>query len=507
MRLGRLMVLSVISLTGCVRVGPDFSTPHEPWIDQWKSPTVDQVSILQPQAAPLRWWEIFGDSTLNGLMTIADQNNADLKLAGLRVLQAHTQLAIAQRTQYPQFQQIGADSLYVHRQQSGGRNPQDSSSWQHGLEFGIGWEADFWGRFSRAVESADAAYFANQANYQHALVLLHAQVAETYFAVRTAEARLRVAKENAAHQKRSFEITEKSFNSGQNSELDLQQAKTQYLGTLSSLPQFEDQVHRLRNALALLIGHSPDQLPELAVNEALIPLVDHALIQDVPAQLLLRRPDIRAAELDVAAQSALVGVAKADFYPSLALLGNIVWSSDSLGSTSNSLDFIAGPSLRWRLDRDQIRNNVRIQDVRLQQLIEVYRDKVRQSAREADDAAVGLSKSLEREKILREASSAAKRSLVLATSQYREGYSDFQRVLDAQQALSIQQDNYLISRSNAVSNLIALHKALGGGWHSNSPLIDQSIRDQMRSRSDWGPLLDDPTFAAPLTPQRVTTHE
>lgn len=137
----------------------------------------------------------------------------------------------------------------------------------------------------------------------------------------------------------------------------------------------------------------------------------------------------------------------------------------------------------------------------MQQLIEVYRDKVRQAAREADDAAGGLIKSLERERILGEAEVAAKRSLVLASAQYREGYSDFQRVLDAQRALLEQQDNYLVARSNAVSNVIALYKALGGGWSSAQPMVDPATRRQMQERTDWGDLLDEPGVAQPAFPQ------
>jgi NodT family efflux transporter outer membrane factor (OMF) lipoprotein len=360
---------------------------------------------------------------------------------------------------------------------------------------------DFWGRFSRAIESSDASYFAAQANYEDVLVLLRAQVADTYFSLRTTEARLRVARENAKQQKRNFEITEKLFNSGQTAELDLQQARTQYLGTLSTIPNFEDQLQRTRNALAVLIGQPPGALPQLVEYEGLIPLVDRAVLQDVPANLLLRRPDVRAAELNVAAQSALIGVAESDFYPSLTLLGSIVWSTDTLSGTPRNLDLIGGPSLRWNLfDHGRISNNVRVQDTRLQQLIEAYRDKVRQAAREADDAAYGLIKSLERERILREAGVAAKRSLVLASVQYREGYSDFQRVLDAQRALLEQQDNYLVARSNAVSNVIALYRAMGGGWYSAQPRVDPTSRQQMEKRTDWGDLLKEPATAQPAIP-------
>ncbi|VVO67208.1 Cation efflux system protein CusC [Pseudomonas fluorescens] len=504
-RSGQLLLLGVLGLSGCVRLGPDFQSPKLAWIDRWSSPALEQSSQRSLNPDLRQWWQVFGDPLLDRLIAEADAHNSDLRIAGLRVMEARAQLGIAQSGRYPQLQQASVDSLYFNRRQSGGSNPQDSHFWQHSAGFDIGWELDFWGRFARAIESADAGYFAAQANYEDVLVLLRAQVADTYFSLRTTEARLRVARENARQQQRNFEITEKLFNSGQQAELDLQQAKTQYLGTLSTIPNFEDQVLRTRNALAVLIGQPPGALPQLLENEGLIPLVDRAVLQDVPANLLLRRPDVRAAELNVAAQSALIGVAETDFYPSLTLLGSIVWSADTLNGTSRSLDFIGGPSLRWNLfDHGQISNNVRIQDARLQQLIEAYRDKVRQAAREADDAASGLIKSLERERILREAEVAAKRSLVLASVQYREGYSDFQRVLDAQRALLEQQDNYLVSRSNAVSNVIALYKALGGGWYSALPKIDAATRRQMEQRTDWGDLLDEPSAAQA---NKVKDHE
>jgi NodT family efflux transporter outer membrane factor (OMF) lipoprotein len=490
-------MLIVLGISGCVRLGPDFQSPREAWVEHWDSPALEQSRQRSLIPDMRQWWQVFADPVLDRLIAESDAHNADLKIAGLRVMEARAQLGIAQSGRYPQLQQASVDSLYFNRRQYGGSNPQDSHFWQHSAGFDVGWELDFWGRFSRAIESSDASYFAAQANYEDVLVLLRAQVADTYFSLRTTEARLRVARENAQQQQRNFEITQKLFDSGQQAELDLQQAKTQYLGTLSTIPSLEDQLQRTRNALAGLIGQPPGGLPQLLANAGLIPLVDRAVLQDVPANLLLRRPDVRAAELNVAAQSALIGVAVSDFYPSLTLLGSIVWSADTLKGTSNSLDLIGGPSLRWNLfDHGQISNNVRVQDARLQQLIEVYRDKVRQAAREADDAASGLIKSLERERILREAETAAKRSLALANAQYREGYSDFQRVLDAQRALLEQQDNYLVARSNAVSNVIALYKAVGGGWYSARPKVDRSTREQMQQRTDWGDLLNEPATPA-----------
>ncbi|HSC85488.1 MAG TPA: TolC family protein [Pseudomonas sp.] len=486
------LLLAVTALSGCVQLGPDFQSPRQEWIDHWDSPALEAVSQHHPQPDYQQWWTQFHDPILERLLSVADTQNPNLRIAALRILEARAQQGIANSGRYPQVQQASANSLYLDRNQYGGDNPRDAHSWQYDASYNTLWELDFWGRYSRAIESADANYFAAQANYEDVLVLLRAQVAQTYFALRTAEARLRIARSNAELQKRSLDITERLFNSGNSDELDLQQAKTQYLGTLSTVPDLEAQAAQTRNALAILLGQPPGSLPELSAETGLVPLVDQALLDDVPANLLLRRPDVRAAELQVAAQSALIGVAESDLYPSISLLGSIGWSASSLAGSSDSVSLGGGPSLTWNLfDHGRIRNNVRVQDARLQQLIEAYHDRVRQAAREADDAATGLSKALERESILREASFSAKRSLTLASAQYREGYSDFQRVLDAQRALFAQQDGYLIARSAALSSLINLYRALGGGWYSNQPLLDPATHEQMRQRTNWGDLLDE----------------
>lgn len=460
-----LLVFTGLGLVGCLRLGPDFQAPGEAWVEHWSTPALEQASRQAGQPDSDLWWNVFADPLLDRLIAQADVDNPTLRIAGLRVLQARAQLGIAYSGRYPQVQQASVDSLYIDRRQSGGSSPRDVQFWQHSAAFDVGWEIDFWGRYSRAIESSDAAWLAAQANREDVRVLLRAQVASTYFSLRILQARLSVAQQNAEQQGRNFAITEKLYRSGQSAELDLQQARTQHLATLGRIPALEEQILRTRNALGVLIGQPPGGLSALGSHDGQLPHVDRAVLQEVPARLLARRPDVRAAELDVAAQSALIGVAESDFYPSLSLLGSIVWSGDSLSGTSTSLDLIGGPSLRWNLfDHGRIANNVRVQDARLQQLIEVYRDRVRQAAREADDAAYGLIKSLQREQILDQAQVSAQRSLVLASVQYQEGYADFQRVLDAQRALLEQQDNYLLARSDALGNLIALYKALGGGW-------------------------------------------
>ncbi|MCY1396978.1 Cation efflux system protein CusC [compost metagenome] len=487
-----LAILLLGAAAGCTQVGPDFQPLQAPWTSGWSTPSLEQASQTDARPDHRQWWTVFADPTLDALIDEAEAGNTGLRVAGLRVLEARAQLAIATTGRYPQLQQLRADSIYLKRDQSGAPIARDSEFWQSSVGFDIAWEIDFWGRFSRAIESADAAWFASRANYDDVLVLLRAQVADTYFALRTAEARLDIARENARRQERSLQITERLFRHGENDELDWQQARTQYLATLATIPEFENQVNALGNALATLIGRPPGPMPELAARHGQIPLPDRAVLQDVPANLLQRRPDIRASEAAVAAQSALVGVAEADLYPALTLVGSIAWTFVSASDVPDAMDIAAGPSLLWNpFDYGRRKNAVRVEDARLQQLIEAYQQDVREAAREADDAANGLLKFSESARIRQDSADAAQRSLNLATAQYREGFADFQRVLDAQQILLQQQDGYLVSRGNAVSSLIALYRALGGGWESDRPLVEPQVRAQMRGRTDWGELLDE----------------
>jgi len=501
----RLLLIGAACVGGCVQLGPDFHPQREAWTEHWSSPPIAQVTAQGVQPDARQWWQVFEDQNLERLIAEADAHNADLRIAGLRVVEARAQLGIALSGRYPQVQQITGEVLYGDEKRSGGNRPHSGGFLQYSAGFSVGWELDFWGRFSRAIESADAAYFAAKANHDDVLVLLHAQVANTDYALRTAEARLRIARDNAKLQKRSFEITQRLFKSGESDELDLQQAKTQYLGTLATIPNFESQIVLSRHALSALIGRPPGPLPELEAQpgkEGMIPLVDRAVLQDVPADLLLRRPDVRAAELNVAAQSALIGVAEADLYPSVTLLGSLVWTATSVAGAPSTLALVGGPTVSWNVfDHGRITNNVRVQDARLQQLIVAYQNAVREAAREADDAATSLVSALQRESILRDAELAALRSLTLANTIYREGYSDFQRVLDAQRALSSQQDAYVVNRGNAVSSLITLYAALGGGWHTGEPLVDAATREQMEQRTNWGDLLND------SKPPSVTTRQ
>ena len=368
------VLVAALALNACVTVGPDFQEPDVAWLNEWQSDLYGQVGQPEQQAqTDLRFWtQLFNDPVLNGLIETARRENPSLRIAGLRILESRALLGIAGSGRYPQLQQATGDAAYVNEQQSGGAAPRDQSFTSYQAGFELGWELDFWGRFRRSIESANAAYLASVTGQQDVQVLLSAQVADFYYAYRTTQLRIDITRHNVALQKRSLEITQKIFEAGEDSELDVQQAKTQYLSTLAVIPELEATLIRLRNALAALLGRTPGDVPELESTKVNCPPIEPLVIEGIPAQLLLRRPDIRYGGL---ADRGAIG---ADRRRKGRLLpGHQPARQHRLERRARSTAvptrprLVAGPALTWNLfDYGRIRNNVRLQDARLQQSIE-----------------------------------------------------------------------------------------------------------------------------------------
>jgi NodT family efflux transporter outer membrane factor (OMF) lipoprotein len=491
----------VITITSsCTVLGPEYEKPGVTWLDDWQATLVPTAEgKLDEQEQALRtWWQLFNDPVLNQLIDTANNNNLTLRIAGLRILESRAVLGIAGSALYPQSQQATSAISYVNTDQHGNAVPDLSGSQtKYQLGFNLTWELDFWGRFRRAIESADAAFLASIANQQDLQVLINAQVTDLYFAYRVIQARIRIANENAALQKRSLEITELRFKNGEDSELDLQQAKTQYLATKASIPPLETNLIKIQNALAVLLGQPPGQIDGLANKDYQLPVIDLTKTRTIPARLLIRRPDVRSAAWQIAAQSAQIGIAEADLYPSIALLGSLGWSGSNQGGIADISSFTIGPALRWNIfDYGLIRNNVRVQDARLQQLIENYQQTVLVAAGEVDDAATAVVKTAETDVLLRETVISAKRSLKLANDRYREGYADFQRVLDAQRVLFTQTERFTVNHGSHINAIVALFKSLGGGWSQSDidTLIPETTRKTMQERTNWGELITTPIY-------------
>jgi NodT family efflux transporter outer membrane factor (OMF) lipoprotein len=327
-------------------------------------------------------------------------------------------------------------------------------------------------------------------------------VASTYVTIRILEEQLRIAHENLKLQQRSYDIAEVLYRNGQDSELDVQQARTLLLGTQATVPELETQLGLAQNALNTLLGRENGFVEKLIVPGP-IPDVPGQIAVGIPADLLRRRPDVRQAELLAVAQNARVGVATADLYPSISISGSLGVTSLSRdvggGGASNlfssdSVSYAAGASFTWPvLNYGRIQNNIRVQDARLQQALVAYQHSVLQAAQEVDDAMVSLTGAQAQKEILVEGVISAQRSNDLSMLQYREGFSGYQRVLDAQKSLFSQQNRYASSQGQAVQSVVQLYKALGGGWETREgkPFVDEHTLTVMRERTNWGDLLDD----------------
>ena len=499
---GILCLIAVLS--ACTTLGPDFTTPEAEVADEWIDIESKKVSSDREEYAD--WWRVFNDPVLDSLIETAYQQNLTLQIAGLRVLEARAQLGIAVGNLYPQVQQARGGATYNSLSENAANTRGlDTNSWDFDAGFDVAWELDFWGRFERGIESADANLLANMAAYDDFLVSLLSEVANSYVVIRTFEKRIELAEENVTLQKRSLRITEVRFENGATTELDVQQAKTLLRNTQATIPQLKAGYRQAKHALSTLLGMPPGELKDKLAGSGEIPIAPSEVAVGIPAELLRRRPDIRRAELETAAQSALIGVAEADLYPSFSLIGSLgLRSSAGTSSTkssrdgidelfdSDSLEFFGGPSFSWNIfNYGRIKNRVRVQDARFQQLVVNYQDTVLRAAREVEDAVVGFLRALETEQFLNDSVSAALRSVDLALVQYRDGVTDYQRVIDTQTSLVDQQDLWTQTRGEIVLNLIASYRALGGGWQirQDSDYVSDEMKETMRARTDWGKIL------------------
>jgi NodT family efflux transporter outer membrane factor (OMF) lipoprotein len=493
------LLAGVVAAAGCTTLGPDFETPEADIAATWDA----QSQALNNSQLSSDWWSIFNDPVLNQLVEAAYRQNLPLQVAGLRIFEARAQLGIAIGQQYPQQQQVNGNLTKVGLSEN---SPNFSSAFtddsyaQAGIGLDAAWELDFWGRFRRGVESASANLGASIADYDNALVSLTSEVARTYVVLRTFEERLKIAEDNTVTQKRSFKIADVRFRNGAVSELDPSQALSLLKSTESTVPQLESQIRQTKYALSTLLGMPPSDLHEILKGRGAIPFPPAELQVGVPADLLRRRPDIRRAELQAAAQSALIGVAKSDLYPRFALTGSIgLLSSDTNQSDlsdlfdSDSIAYNFGPAASWNvLNYGRLKNQVRVQDARLEQLIVNYQNTVLEAAREVESGISGYLGGKAQSDYLGESVKAAQRSVDLALVQYREGAVDYQRVLDTQQTLLAVQDRYTAARGETVGSLIAMYRALGGGWQirAGNAFVPEQRQQQMIERTDWGRLLD-----------------
>ncbi len=505
-----LFAVSFAGLTGCgtmkdwvhngFKVGPEYYRPAAPVSDAWMETYNEKVATELPDN-PM-WWEVFNDPVLNQLVQGVYEENLSLRSAGMRVLVARAQRGVMVGGLFPQLQenfgsyqraQISTTTAGLGQLIGKGLPiKRDFSTWSTG--FDAYWELDVWGKFRRGIESADANLDASIEDYDAILVSLLAETASTYVEYRTYQQQLAYATSNVEIQKGSLGIAQAQFDGGRVSELDVTQAQANLKNTEQLVPLFEAQVRAANNRLCTLLG-LPTQDLSTELGDSKIPVAPPEVAVGVPADLLRRRPDIRAAERRVAAQSALIGVAIADLYPHFSITGNMRVDSErfkDLFSQASSAGLI-GPGFNWDiLNYGRLVNNIRIQDALFQQLAYDYQQTVLTANQESETAIYAFLKSQERLIDTRDAVAASQRSVEIVTLQYREGATDFNRVFNLQTLLVQDQDRYAQTQGDVSRALIAIYKSLGGGWEI---------------RNGYVPMVTDVAAPAESTPAMAVPEE
>jgi NodT family efflux transporter outer membrane factor (OMF) lipoprotein len=469
------------------KVGPNYCRPPAPEAEEWIEANDSHVQNRHLQD----WWNVFQDATLNSLIDTAYSQNVSLRIVGMRVLEARAQQSIAVGNIFPQSQQATGQYSRVAQSHTTFNNPAVESSllsqngivlppntpignfysdWSAG--FTMSWELDFWGRFRRAIESANANLDSSVENFDNALVTLLADVATNYVQYRVAQQRIKIARDNVRIQEGVLSLAEQRFKVGTATRLDVEQAKTVLEQTRSTIPGLEIALGQANDTLCILLGIPPRDLeselgPGPDLNAEPLPSIPNWVAVGIPADLLRRRPDIRSAERQVASQSAQIGVAEADLYPTIFVNGTIGYEAADLSKLFESRSFMGSitPNFRWNiLNYGRIVNNVHLQQARTQELIAVYQNQVLTAAQQVQTALRGFLRSQEQTEDLARSVAAAVAATQIGVGQYKAGTVPFTTVFQLETAQAQQQDNLAVAQGNIALNLINVYRALGGGW-------------------------------------------
>lgn len=459
-----LMGFVTIMLSGCIAVGPDYKTPDLPAPADWSRSLEGGVTAATPDSEALaQWWSALSDPDLSNLIERATAGNLDLKTAQARVREARARRGVAQAGLFPTLNAGGSATRGRGSEQLSRGEIQDL----YRLGFDASWELDIFGRVRRSIEAAQGDLEASEADYHDVLVSLVAEVALNYVEARTLQTQLAVAEENLKSQQETLQLTQWRFEAGLVSRLDVEQARGNLESTRAQLPKLRSGIEEAKNRLAVLLGAFPGALEGQLGPRKPIPEAPAEVTIGVPAETLRRRPDVRRAERQLAAQTARIGVATADLYPTFSLPGSIgleALTTHNFFDTANRAWSVAG-SFAWTIFKGgAIRQNIEVQNALQEQALNQYEGTIRTALEEVENALVAYAEEQNRKQALTEATDAAQKSADLARNQYASGLIDFQSVLDAERSLLTFQDQLAQSRGQVTSNLISLYKALGGGW-------------------------------------------
>jgi NodT family efflux transporter outer membrane factor (OMF) lipoprotein len=451
--------------------------------DYWHIRLVD--GLAEGEAPLATWWQTLNDPILNSLMERAVEGNLDLKEAYARVKESRAIRGIATGERWPDVnadgqvtrQRNSEDFFSVGTKDDG--SPDSQSDTIRGGNFNANWEIDFWGRVSRSIASANAGFEASIEDYRDALVILYAEIASNYVELRTLQERIKVTEFNVATQRGTLGITQARYKAELTSELDVRQAELNLARTESRIPALRQLAAQAIHRLGVLTGTFPGVLYAELTPPKPIPQPPPEVLMGAPADAMRQRPDIRAAERRLAAQTERIGIATADLYPTFFLLGDFGYlgiRNDLIDGSRKSYSF--GPTVSWNIfDGGRVRNRIKAEDARTEQALANYENTVLEAMEEVENAAVAYTEELQRRDMLHRSVVAAERSVELVGVQYKTGLTDFQNVLDMERSLAEQADRYVESVGLVTQDLILIYRSLGGGWDPDPLVLETEIQN------------------------------
>ncbi len=486
---------TLLLLAGCT-VGPDFETPSwlspASWFAKKAEPIPSEPSI--PVAEPIdpTWWKLFDDPQLTGLVQRVADENLDVQVATARLAESRAELAVVGSAQFPT---LNGNASYTHQKASNvgvfanapnalganGASGNTAGGLRSGnlqpfnvyqLGFDASWELDLWGKVRRSVESSSAQVEASAEARRATLLSSLAELARDYIELRGTQLQLQIARNNLKTAQQSLQLTQQRAAGGVTTDLDVANAAAQVRTTAAQIPFLEQQESQYINAISLLLGQPPNALQTELITAKPVPPLPPRVPVGLPSELARRRPDIRQAEAQLHAATADIGVAVANFYPSLTLNGSIGLQSLQPGTVfnGNARQYAVGPGLTVPLfEGGRLRGTLELRKAQQQEAAIVYQKTVLSAWHEVDNALTAYQTEQARRDQLTLAVKENERALSLAQQRYQDGVADFLQVLTAQQNLLSTQQQLAIVTTNVSADLVALYKALGGGWETQFP--------------------------------------
>lgn len=459
-----VLTCCLLCISGCATVGPDYQPPKTATPTNWTSELQRGLTGNAAETNLLdRWWTVFNDLVLSDLVERARAGNLDLRQAEARVREARAQRGMAKAGLFPTVGANASASRTKASKEAG--NGQTSDFYATGLD--ASWELDLFGSKRRSLESATATWQASQENLRDVLVSLLAEVALNYVEVRSYQELVSITESNVLIRSDTYDITRWRRKAGLTTQLDEDQAKQSLELVRAQEPTLRTSLEQAKYRLAVLLGQPPGALNDLLAKQTPVPDAPVEVAVGMPADLLRRRPDVRTAERQLAAQTAQIGVAKAQLYPSFSLAGTLGLESLEYANLYSASARAAQGLARaaWTIfDGGSIRQNIKLQTAKQEEALSFYESTVLTALKDVESALVAYANEQMRRDSLVEAVKAGQSAFELARFQYNSGLVSFQTVLDTQQSLLSARDQLAVSQAKVTSNLIGLYKALGGGW-------------------------------------------